>query len=138
MLIQVYLFYEGRCEEAVNFYHKALGAEIQMMLRYSESPEKPDPSRLAPGSENKIMHASLKVGNSVLMMSDGGCMEPTAKFAGFSVSLMVDNKAQADKIFAGLSDGGTVHMPLGETFFAKYFGMVVDRFGVMWMLNMEK
>ena len=133
MAIEPYLFFEGCCEEALEFYRRALGAEVTMLMRNKESPEPPPPGMLPPGSENKILHASFRVGDAVVMASDGMC-SGKAGFQGFSLSLSVASKAEADKLFAGLSEGGVVRMPLSKTFFSPCFGMVTDRFGVSWMV----
>jgi len=133
MPIEPYLFFNGRCEEAVEFYKKALGAEVLMLMRYKESPEPPPPGMVPPGWENKIMHTSLRVGNTTVMASDG-CSEGT-NFQGFSLSLSVANDAEAKRVFTALTDGGQVKMPLGKTFWSPCFGMVVDRFGVGWMVT---
>jgi PhnB protein len=132
-LIQPYLFYEGRCEEAIEFYKKALGAEVQFMLRYKESPEAPPPGCVPTGSENKIMHAQVRIGQAVVMMSDSRCTGKPV-FEGFALSLTVSSEAEADQYFNALADGGQVRMPLGKTFFSARFGMVADRFGVGWMV----
>ncbi|HEY5601638.1 MAG TPA: VOC family protein [Gammaproteobacteria bacterium] len=136
MLIQAYLFFEGRCEEALNYYRDAIGAEILMQMRYKESPEPPPPGKLAPGFENKIMHASFRVGDTVVMASDGMCSGKPG-FQGFSLSLTVNNETQADRLFAALADSGQVQMPLEKTFWSARFGMLVDRFGVSWMIGVE-
>ena len=136
MKIDPYLFYNGRCEEAINFYKSALGAELQMMMRNSDSPEPPPPGMLPPGSENKIMHASLLIGGALIMMSDGDCKGETA-FKGFSISLDCGNEAEAQRAFNALADGGHVNMPLSKTFWAPLFGMVVDKFGVNWMVGVS-
>ncbi|MEO3474375.1 VOC family protein [Roseomonas sp. CAU 1739] len=133
MPITPYLFYEGRAEEAIEFYKKALGAETVMLMRNSDSPEPPPPGMMPPGSEKKIMHAEIRIGAESLMLSDGHCAG-AAKFAGFGVSLPARDAAEAARHFAGLSDGGAVRMPLGKTFFSPAFGMVEDRFGVLWMV----
>lgn len=132
--IQPYLFFSGQCEEAIAFYRKALGAELQMMMRFNESPEAPPPGVLPPGFEAKIMHASLQVGSMVLMLSDG-CSPGQEGFRGFSLSLQVPDEAEARRVFAALSEGGKVTMPLGKTFWSPCFGMVEDRFGVGWMVT---
>lgn len=134
MPIEPYLFFEGRCEEAIAFYRDALGAEVEMLMRYRESPEAPDPSCVPPGAGDKVMHASLRIGGSVLMLSDGSCSGQPG-FQGFSLSLAPPDAAAAERLFTALADGGQVQMPLGETFWSPCFGMVVDRFGVSWMLN---
>ena len=133
MQVQPYLFFEGRCEEAMEFYRKVLGAELDMMMRFSECPDKPPPGMIPPGSEKKIMHASLKIGGTTVMFSDGGC-SGTKAFAGFSLCAAVATEADADRVFAALGEGGQVQMPLGPTFFSKRFGMVADQFGVSWMV----
>ncbi|SPE57110.1 3-demethylubiquinone-9 3-methyltransferase [Verrucomicrobia bacterium] len=133
-VIQPYLFFNGRCEQAVEFYRKALGAEVQMMMRYKESPEPPPPGRVPSGFENKIMHASVRIGETVVMASDG-CSAEKPKFEGFSLALSVANEAEADRVFAALADGGQVRMPLSKTFWSPRFGMVEDRFGVGWMVS---
>jgi PhnB protein len=129
-----YLFFDGRCEEAIAFYKKALGAEVEMMMRFKEAPEQPPPGTLPPGSENKVMHACLRINDSSVMASDGCAQEGKPKFQGFSLSVNAKDEAEADRMFAALADGGKVEMPLGKTFFAKRFGSVSDRFGVGWMV----
>ena len=134
MAIEPYLFFNGRCEEAVEFYKKALGAEVLMMMRFKESPEPHPPGMLPPDSESKIMHACIRIGDTSVMASDGRCTGQT-DFQGFSLSLAVANEAEAEKKFAALADGGKVQMPLGKTFWSPCFGMVADRFGVGWMVS---
>src|SRR3954465_14190470 len=132
MLVQPYLFFDGRCEEALDFYTSALGAEVIMVLRYRDAPDPPT-GMIAPGSEGKIMHASFRLGETTVMASDGRC-GGQPEFRGFSLSLTVASEEEADRVFAALAEGGHVHMPLGTTFFAPRFGMVADRFGVSWMV----
>ena len=133
MQIQPYLFFDGRAEEAVEFYKSKLGAKVEMLMRFKDSPEPPQPGMVPPGAENKVMHASFRIGDTTVMASDGRCMgQPT--FQGFSLSLTVPNEAEAERLFAALSDGGQVQMPLTKTFFSPRFGMVADRFGVSWMI----
>jgi len=134
MPIEPYLFFNGCCEEAVEFYKKALGAEVLMMMRVKDSPEPHPPGMLPPGSENKIMHVSLRVGDATVMASDGRCTGQT-NFQGFSLSLTAADEADAKRKFAALAEGGQVHMPLGKTFWSPCFGMVADRFGVGWMVT---
>ena len=134
MHIEPYLFFEGRCEEAVEFYRKALGAEVTMLMRYKDSPEPPPPGKLPTGSENKVMHASLRIGETTVMASDG-LAQGRPSFEGFSLSITVPDEARADKLFAALADGGQVQMPLAKTFWSPRFGMVKDRFGVGWMIG---
>lgn len=134
MAIQPYLFFEGRTEEALEFYRKALGAEVQVVLRYSDAPggttKCPDGS-VPPG--DKVMHSAVKIGGTVVMASDGFCSgQPT--FSGFSLSYEAEDEADAKKRFEALAQGGKVNAPLSETFFARAFGMVADRFGVSWMI----
>jgi PhnB protein len=133
MQIEPYLFFDGRCEEAIEFYRRVAGAQVEMMMRYGQSPEKTDPSMLPPGSENKIMHASLRIGNSRVLASDGHCANQ-AKFQGFALALTVADESAAEKSFAALSEGGKVQMPLTKTFFSPKFGMLLDRFGMSWMI----
>jgi PhnB protein len=133
MQVQSYLFFDGRCEEALNFYRKALGAEVTMLMRNKESPEPHPPGMLPPGSEEKIMHASFRIGDSTVMASDGhNGGQP--QFKGFSLSLDAKDDAHAKTLFAALAEGGEVQMPITKTFFAASFGMVADRFGVSWMV----
>ena len=133
MLVQSYLFFDGRCEEAIEFYQRALGAEVTMLMRFKESPEPHPPGTVPPGAENKIMHSSLRIGETTVMASDGRCLgKPT--FQGFALSLSVPNDAEAERLFARLGEGGQVQMPLAKTFFSSRFGMVADRFGVSWMV----
>ena len=117
-----YLFFDGRCEEAIAFYKKALGAEVEMMMRFKEAPEQPPPGTLPPGSENKVMHACLRINGSSVMASDGCAQGGKPKFQGFSLSVNAKDEAEADRMFAALADGGKVEMPLAKTFFAKRFG----------------
>lgn len=134
MNVEVYLFFNGRCEEALEFYKKALGAEVTMLMRFKDSPEPPQPGMVPPGAENKIMHVSFRVGDVTVMASDGRCTGQN-NFEGFSLSLTVPNEAEADRKFAALAEGGQVQMPLTKTFWSPRFGMVTDRFGVGWMIS---
>lgn len=134
-IVQPYLFFRGRCEEALAFYATAIGAEIEMLMRYSDSPEPMPADRLAPGFENKVMHVSFRIGDTVIMASDGcGGPDETGKFDGFSLSLTVATEAEADKHFAALAEGGEITMPLSPTFWSPKFGMLTDRFGIGWMI----
>jgi PhnB protein len=133
-VIQPYIFFNGSCEQAIEFYRKALGAEVEMMMRYKESPEPPPPGRVPPGWENKIMHCSFKVGGNTIMASDG-CSAEKPNFEGFSLSLSVVDEAEADRAFGALSQGGKVEMPLSKTFWSPRFGMLTDRFGIGWMVS---
>lgn len=131
MQIQPYLFFEGRCEEAVAFYQQAIGAEVLMLLRFGEAPEH---GMGAPENPDKVMHATLKIGDSVVMASDGRCTGKPG-FAGISLSITAASPADAERVFNALGDGGQVFMPLAQTFFAERFGMLTDRFGVSWMIT---
>lgn len=137
MQVTPYLFFDGRCEEAIEFYKKTLGAEVGMLMRFKESPDPMPPGMIPPGSENKVMHAALRIGGTTVMASDGRA-QGKPKFEGFSLSLNAKDEADAERLFAALSDGGEVNMPLAKTFFAKRFGMVRDRFGVTWMIIVER
>lgn len=137
MLVQSYLFFDGRCEEAISFYRKTLGAEVTMLMRFKDSPVPPQPGMVPPGAENKVMHASFRIGDTTVMASDGHCAGKP-HFDGFSLSVTVANEAEADRVFAALADGGQVRMPLGKTFFSPRFGMLADRFGVGWMVNVAQ
>jgi PhnB protein len=126
--IQPYLFFEGRCEEAIAFYRDALGAEVTTLMRYKDCPEP-----VTPGMADKVMHAELLIGETAILVSDGHC-QGSPGFQGFSLSLTVAKEAEAERAFAALADGGQVRMPMAKTFFSPRFGMVVDRFGVLWMI----
>ena len=131
--IQPYLFFDGRCEEAIEFYKRALGAEVLMLMRFKESPEPPQPGSLPPEAGDKVMHAALRIGGATVLVSDGHCMGKPA-FEGFSLSLIVRTETEADRYFGALAGGGEIKMPLAKTFFSPRFGMVADRFGVLWMI----
>jgi PhnB protein len=130
MHVQPYLFFDGRCEEAIEFYREALGAKVARLMRFKESPE---PNQIPSGAENKVMHTSFSLGNTTIMASDG---RATGKphFEGFSLSIIASNEAEAERFFTALSAGGKVQMPMTKTFFSPRFGMVADRFGVSWMV----
>ncbi len=136
MQVTPYLFFDGRCEEAIEFYKKAIGAEVGMMMRNKESPDPHPPGMLPPGSENKIMHASLRIGDTTVMASDGHA-KGQPKFEGFSLSLNAKSEAEAERLFAALSEGGQVRLPLTKTFFSPRFGMLADKFGMGWMIIVE-
>src|SRR6266540_5467259 len=133
MQIQPYLFFDGRCEEALEFYRGALGAEVTMLMRFKDSPDPHEPGMCPPGAGDKVMHMSFRIGDTTVMASDGRC-EGRPSFQGFALSLAVGSEAEADRRFAALADGGQVQMPLSQTFFSPRFGMVADRFGVSWMV----
>jgi PhnB protein len=130
--VQPYLFFGGRCDEAIDFYGKAIGATVRMLMRFKESPE-PQPD-MPECFADKVMHASLQIGDTVVMASDGRC-DGEATFEGFSLSISVADEAEADRIFAALGEGGLVTMPLEKTFWAPKFGMLQDKFGVGWMVS---
>jgi PhnB protein len=131
--LQPYLFFGGRCEEALEFYRTTLGAQVEMLLKYKDSPEPQPEGMLPPGFENKVMHSSFRIGEGALMASDG-CGEKL-NFEGFSLSLTWPTEAEARRVFAALADGGKVTMPLAKTFWSPCFGMVTDRFGLGWMIG---
>lgn len=132
-LIEPYLFFNGRCEEAIEFYRTALGAGVEMLMRYKESPEPPPPGMIPDGWGDKIMHASLRIGEARVMASDG--TEAAGGHSGFSLSISLPTETDARRVFDALADGGKITMPLGKTFWSPCFGMLVDRFGVGWMVG---
>ena len=135
MKVEPYLNFNGRCDEAIEFYKKAIGAKVEMMMRFKDAPE----GQCAPGAENKIMHSSFQIGDTVVMASDGMCAgEPKTEFKGFSLTLNPKTEAEAERLFAALAEGGQVHQPLIKTFFSPKFGVVADRFGVSWMVLVEQ
>ena len=131
--VQPYLFFDGRCEEAIEFYKSALGAKVDMLMRFKDSPDPISPGMCPAGSENKVMHAAFRVGETLVMASDG-MAGGKPEFKGFSLSVNAVDEAEADKLFAALGEGGQVQMPQAKTFFSPRFGMVADRFGVSWMV----
>ena len=132
MQVQPYLQFDGRCEEALEFYKKALGAQVEVMMRFNQSPEQ-HPGMCAPGNEDKIMHSCFRIGDTQIMASDGRA-EGKPVFQGFALSVSARDAADADRMFGALADGGQVQMPLSKTFFSPRFGMVADRFGMGWMV----
>jgi PhnB protein len=130
MQVQPYLDFDGRCDEALEFYKKAVGARVGRLLRFKEAPDK---SMISPGSEEKVMHSAVQVGDSTVLMSDGRCAGKP-NFHGIALTISAKTEAEADKIFNGLAEGGKVNMPLTKTFFSPKFGMVADKFGVGWMV----
>lgn len=135
MQVQSYLMFNGRTEEALEFYKKAIGARVEVMMRFKEAPE----GQCAPGLEDKIMHSSFKVGDTVVMASDGMCNgEPKSEFKGFSLTLNPKTEAECEKLFNALANGGQVQQPLIATFFAPKFGALTDRFGVSWMVLVDQ
>jgi PhnB protein len=137
MQVQPYLNFDGRCEEAIEFYKKAVGAKVEMMMRFKDSPEPPPPGQQHSADvANKIMHATIKIGDSTLGASDGRCTSQS-KFSGVNLSLLASTEAEAEKCFKALSEGGQVSMPLTKTFFSPKFGMLTDKFGLMWMVLVQ-
>jgi len=130
MQIQPYLFFDGRCEEAVEFYKRALGAKVEMLMRYRDNPA---PEANPHGAADKVMHASFRIGDAVVMASDGRCAGKPS-FQGFALTLSARDEPEARRLFAMLAEGGQVQMPMGKTFFSPAFGMVNDKFGVLWMV----
>lgn len=136
MIVQSYIFFEGRAEEALEFYKRALGAEVVALMRYSDAPDE-EARRAAPaGAEDKVMHMAFRVGETLVLGSDGFA-KGQPEFKGFGLALSTPEAAEADRIFAALSDGGSVSMPMAETFFSPRFGMVCDKFGVLWMVMVD-
>lgn len=131
MRVEPYLFFEGRCDEAIEFYREAVGAQVLMLMRYGDSPQP-----TTHGRADKVMHAMVRIGESTICVSDGMCTGQAA-FGGFSLSLMVATPQEADRAFGALAAGGQVQMPLGETFFSPRFGMLSDQFGVRWIIYSE-
>ena len=134
MQVQAYLFFAGRCEEAIEFYKKTIAAQVMMLMRFKESPEPPEPGMIPPDSGDKIMHTCLRIGDTLVMASDGRC-ESAPSFQGFSLSLTVANEREADRVFTALSEGGQVQMPLMKTFWSPRFDMLTDHFGLGWMVS---
>jgi PhnB protein len=132
--VQPYLFFDGRCEEALEFYKGAIGAEVEMLMRFKESP---DPAQMPAGSADKVMHAAFRVGGTQVLASDGHCAGKPS-FQGFGLTLNAKDDAEAEKLFGAVGQGGQVQQPLVKTFFASKFGMVTDRFGIMWMVIAEE
>jgi PhnB protein len=133
MKVQPYVFFDGKCDEALEFYQRAIGAKVNAVMRWKEAP---DQSMITPGQENKVMHSEFQVGETAILASDGRCMGKPS-FQGFALTITADNDADAKRIFNALGDGGQVQMPLEKTFFASLFGMVADRFGVGWMVIVD-
>jgi PhnB protein len=129
MNLQPYVFFDGRCDEALEFYKTAIGAKAETLMRFKDAP---DQSMVSPGSTNKVMHAQVRVGDATILMSDGRNQgKPT--FQGFALTITAANEAEADKLFGALAAGGTVTMPMAKTFFSPRFGMLTDKFGIGWM-----
>ena len=131
--IQPYLMFGGRCEEAIIFYRTVLGAQVEMLMRYNESPQPMPPGMVPAGWESKVMHATVRVGATTFMASDGSVAH--SGFAGFSLHLSLPTVGEVDRVFASLADGGQVRMPLSKTFWSPSFGMLTDRFGIGWIIS---
>ena len=134
MQVQPYLFFDGRCEEALEFYKKAIDAKVEMLMRFKDAP---DQSMISSGSHDKVMHAAVRVGDTQVLVSDGRCLGKP-NFQGFALTITAPDAAEGERRFNALAEGGQVQMPLAETFFASRFGMVADKFGVGWMILVEK
>ena len=133
MTLQPYLTFDGRCEEALEFYRKTLDARVETLMRFKDHPPAMAQCEGPPPPADKVMHACVRIGDSTFMASDGGCMGKAA-FQGFSLAYSAKDDADARRRFEALADGGKVHMPLAPTFFASSFGIVADKFGVSWMV----
>ncbi len=133
MRVEPYVNFDGRCEEAIEFYKRAVGAKVEMLMRYNESPDPHPPGTIPPGTENKVMHAKLLIGDSAVMVSDGRCTGQP-KFHGITLSISASTEAEVQRLFNALAEGGKIYMPLAKTFFSPSFGMVNDKFGVAWMV----
>jgi PhnB protein len=137
MQVQPYLFFDGRAEEAIEFYKNKLGATVEMMMRFKENPDRPPPEVVPRDRDEKVMHACLRIGDAAVMLSDGNC-QGQPKFSGFSLTLNAKDAAEAERLFGALAEGGQVQMPLAKTFFSPRFGMVADKFGVGWMVIVDQ
>jgi PhnB protein len=135
MQVQSYLFFDGRCEEAIEFYKKVLGAKVEMLMKYKDSPEKPS-AECAPIDPNKVMHSCFRIGDTAVMASDG-MAQGNPEFKGFSLSINAKDESEARRLFEALAAGGQVRQPLIKTFFSPSFGMVADKFGIGWMVIVE-
>jgi PhnB protein len=130
MQVQPYLFFDGRCDEALEFYRQAIGAKVDMLMRFKDAP---DQSMVTPASKDKVMHAQVQIGDVKVLASDGRC-QGTPNFQGFALAISASSEPDADKVFNALADGGKVTMPMAKTFFSPRFGMLTDKFGVGWMV----
>jgi PhnB protein len=133
MPVQPYLFFDGSCEQALQFYQRAIGAKVEMLMRYRESPEPPPPGMVPPSYGDKVMHSSMRIGDAVVLAADD-CTGKSQAFSGFSLALSAADEPTAQRQFQALAEGGQVNMPLAKTFFSPAFGMLRDRFGVNWMV----
>ncbi|WP_250124683.1 VOC family protein [Chroococcidiopsis sp. CCMEE 29] len=137
MKLNPYLMFNGQCEAAFKFYEQCLGGKITTMMPYGESPEPLMTDQLTPEWRNKIMHVSLTIGDQELMGSDSP-PEYDEEAKGFSVSISLNDPIEGERIFNTLAENGTVRMPFQQTFWAYRFGMLVDRFGIPWMINCDQ
>ena len=136
MHVAPYLNFQGRCQEALEFYRASVGAEVTMLMHFKDAPEQPPPGALPPGYGEKVMHSNVVIGNTRFMATDGGCSTAEG-FRGFSMALSVRDDAEAKRCFDALGQGGKVQMPLAKTFFSSSFGLLEDKFGVSWMVVVE-
>ena len=132
MQIQPYLNFNGRCHEAIDFYKRVLGAQVQTLMHFKDCQE-PQQAMITPENKDKVMHTALTIGDTTVLASDGRCTG-SPNFQGISLSLHAKNEAEANRLFGALAEGGQVQMPLAKTFFSPSFGMLADRFGVNWMV----
>jgi PhnB protein len=137
MNVQPYLYFDGRSQEAIDFYKGAIGAKVEMIMHFKDAPAEVQ-SQIKPGMADKVMHACIKVGDTPVFVSDGNCNEASLQFQGITLTINADSDAEADKLFGALGNGGQIQMPMAETFFASRFGMVADKFGVSWMVLAAK
>ena len=133
MHVQPYLFFDGRCDDALDFYKKAIGADVKMLMRWKDSPDK---SMCTQDNADKVMHSQFQIGDTTVMASDGR-NQGQPKFDGFALSIIAKTESEADKMFGALGDGGQVTMPMSKTFFSPRFGMLADKFGVHWMILVQ-
>lgn len=134
--ITPYLFFGGRCDEALEFYKETIGAEVVFIMRFNESPDPPPPGMIPPGFENKVMHCTFTVAGNSIMASDGDSVGE--KFKGFRLSLALPTDVEARDVFAKLAEGGSVQMEINKTFWSSCFGMVTDKFGLAWMVTVNE
>jgi PhnB protein len=133
MQVTPYLYFNGRCEEALSFYQQTIGARVECQMRFSDCPGELDPNMVPPGTEHRIMHAAFKLGETTIFAADG-CASAEMKPAGFGLSLQTPDVAEAEQLFNALAWEGEVRMAMTKTFFSPSFGIVVDKFGVNWLI----
>lgn len=135
--VNTYLIFNGNCEEAFQFYKSVFGGEFQYVGKYKDAPPEDGGEVVSEEDSNRIMHVSLPIGSSVLMGSDSHSKFGDVGFGdNFSISISAESTEEADKIFGGLTDEGRVDMPMQKTFWSPYFGMLKDKFGVNWMIDL--